>query len=79
MNHVSWGSWNQDLYVATLKENDVRRLDPQSATVFSLQNTLFNQDYGRLRASTKGPNGRLYLTSSNGSNDKVIRIIASQP
>jgi hypothetical protein len=39
-----------------------------------MSNTFFNGTWGRLRAAVLGPGGRLYLTTSNGSNDRVIRI-----
>jgi glucose/arabinose dehydrogenase len=30
--------------------------------------------YGRLRAARTAPDGSLYLTTSNGSNDKLLRL-----
>ena len=64
--------------MSTLKQTDVRRFDTTTAT-FTLENTLFDGDFGRLRASAKGPAGRIYLTTSNGSNDKVIKVVANIP
>jgi len=31
-------------------------------------------NYGRLRAARSGPDGALYVTTSDGDNDKVLRI-----
>jgi hypothetical protein len=42
-----------------------------------MQLPLYNNRWGRLRAATMGPGGHLFLTTSNGSNDKVIRISPS--
>jgi len=33
-----------------------------------------NGKYGRLRAARTAPDGSLYITSSNGSNDKLLRL-----
>ncbi|QIZ39539.1 sorbosone dehydrogenase family protein [Saccharopolyspora sp. ASAGF58] len=33
--------------------------------------------HGRLRAARQGPDGALYITTSNGTDDKVLRITAS--
>ena len=41
--------------------------------------THFNNSWGRLRAMVSGPGGQLYMTTSNGSNDRVIRISPSKP
>ena len=70
-----WADYNGHLFVATLKESDVRRF-PVSASGASLGNpaTLYNNAWGRIRASVLGPGGQLYLTTSNGSNDRVIRV-----
>jgi glucose/arabinose dehydrogenase len=75
LNGANWESWNDDLMVCTLKQSDLRRFtvasDGQPITQRSL---LFNDRWGRLRAAVLGPGNKLYLTTSNGSNDKVIRI-----
>jgi glucose/arabinose dehydrogenase len=74
----SWEGWNDDLFVCSLKQEDLRRFtiesDGQPATQ---RNVLFNGRWGRLRAAVLGPGNKLYLTTSNGSNDKIIRITPS--
>ena len=74
-----WADAADDLFVATLKEQDIRRLDVSgdggSATEVGL---LFNGQWGRLRAVVPGPGNHLYVTSSN-SNDRVVRIKAGTP
>ncbi|ONI78103.1 glucose dehydrogenase [Actinosynnema sp. ALI-1.44] len=37
----------------------------------------FDDDYGRLRAARQGPDGALYLTTSNGTDDKLLRVTRS--
>nr|WP_042192365.1 PQQ-dependent sugar dehydrogenase [Kibdelosporangium sp. MJ126-NF4] len=34
----------------------------------------FDDDYGRLRAARQGPDGALYITTSNGTDDKLLRV-----
>jgi glucose/arabinose dehydrogenase len=34
----------------------------------------FNETYGRLRAARTGPDGALYVTISDGDNDKLLRF-----
>ncbi|MDP9264586.1 MAG: PQQ-dependent sugar dehydrogenase [Chloroflexota bacterium] len=73
-----WGSWSGSLFVATLKESDLRRFTISGATA-TQADVLYNGVYGRLRTPRLGADGALYLTTDNGSNDKVVRIIATQP
>jgi glucose/arabinose dehydrogenase len=70
-----WQAFRGQLFVAQLKQQDLRRfkvVDPSSR--FDYKATYFNERWGRLRAATLGPGDRLWITTSNGSNDKVIRI-----
>jgi glucose/arabinose dehydrogenase len=70
-----WESWQNNLFVSTLKHSDVRRYTPQSGSyLLTMQATLFNEAWGRLRASVLGPGNQLFVTTSNGSNDRVVRI-----
>ncbi|MDR6905052.1 glucose/arabinose dehydrogenase/putative cell wall-binding protein [Agromyces sp. 3263] len=72
---TQWADHNGNLFVSTLKESDIRRfsISDDGATVSGNQ-ILFDGAWGRMRASVLGPGGQLYVTTSNGSNDKVIRI-----
>lgn len=74
---AQWGLWSGSLFVATLKEADLRRftIDGEVATQ---REVLLDRTYGRLRSPVLGPNGALYVTTSNGSGDRVIRLLASQ-
>ncbi len=77
-NGANWGDWDNSLLVCSLKESDLRRfsvaLDGSPVTYHAL---LFNNRWGRLRAAVLGPGNKLYITTSNGSNDKVVRITPS--
>lgn len=70
-----WQRYRDDLFVSTLKESDVRRFtfpDPRTARHREI---FYNGSFGRLRAAVASPGGgALFVTTSNGSNDRVIRI-----
>ena len=70
-----WGSWSGSLFVATLKEQDLRRFEVNGTTVIPKE-VLYDQKYGRLRSIVLGPDGALYITTSNGSGDRVVRVAA---
>ena len=77
---TQWADYNGQLFVSTLKESDVRRFSINAAgTSLGAPATHFNNSWGRLRAMVSGPGGQLYVTTSTGSNDRVIRISPSKP
>ena len=63
--------------MATLKETDLRRFTLAGA-VATQRDVLFDGTYGRMRTVRQGPDGSLYITTSNGSADRVIRITPTQ-
>ena len=73
-----WGAWSGSLFVCTLKEQDLRRFAVTGTTVAPAE-ILFDQKYGRLRTPVLGPDGALYLTTSQGSGDRIIRVTAARP
>ena len=77
---ASWGDFDGNLFVAQLKEQDLRRFAPSAdGGTMTLSATLFDGSWGRLRAVVHGPAGQLYLTTSNGTNDRVVRISQATP
>ena len=79
--------WTNSFFFTTLKEQHVRRLalatGPDGAWTVVGDEKLLEDAYGRLRAIAQGPDGYLYVTTSNrdgrGSpgrfDDKVLRIV----
>jgi glucose/arabinose dehydrogenase len=78
LNGSSWGDWRGALAVASLKDESLRLL--RFSRGGSLRKTwkpvALDGVYGRLRGAVQGPDGALYLTTSNGSNDKILRVTA---
>lgn len=77
--------WRDSLFFVTLKERDLRRIRlnaPDYRTTSEPQQTLFDGAYGRLRALIQGPDGCLYVGTSNrdgrgqpvADDDRVLRI-----
>jgi aldose sugar dehydrogenase len=71
-----WGTLDGTLVITALKGAKVIFLtlndagDVQSVAVPKE----FNATFGRLRAARTGPDGNLYITTSNGSDDKLLRV-----
>jgi glucose/arabinose dehydrogenase len=74
---VQWGAWDGSLFVAQLAGTDLRRFTI-TGDVATQREILFDGTFGRLRTVRQGPDGALYLTTSNGSADRVIRVTPSQ-
>ncbi|MDQ2914334.1 MAG: PQQ-dependent sugar dehydrogenase [Chloroflexota bacterium] len=74
---AQWGAYDGSLFVAQLKESDLRRFT-LTGEVATQRDVFFNQTYGRIRTVRQGPDGSLYLTTSNGGADRVIRITPTQ-
>ena len=69
-----WDDWTGDLVVSTLKEEDLRRFTVTSDGEIAFAETLLDRRFGRLRAVVIGPDGALYVSSSNGTNDRIGRV-----
>lgn len=72
-----WGAWTGSLVVATLKDQDLRRFDVDGTRVTERE-ILFDRKYGRLRTVTAAPDGSLLVATSNGSGDRIIRIVPAR-
>jgi glucose/arabinose dehydrogenase len=74
-----WGGWAGSLLVTTLKEEDLRRFSIEANGSVRPLETLLDRRYGRLRAATIGPDGALYISTSNGSDDRILRVTLADP
>ena len=64
----AWGAWDGNLVVATLKQKDLRRFEVDAEGRLTMAETLLDLQFGRLRAVVQGPDGALYVTTSNAQN-----------
>jgi len=73
-----WGALDGMLAVTTLKASKLilMTLGPDAKVTEIAVPAELNDTYGRLRAARVGPDGALYVTTSNGDDDKLLRITA---
>jgi len=71
-----WGAFEGALVVTALKGAKllVLQLDDEGALVDVTIPEATNGPYGRLRAARLGPDGALYVTTTNGEDDELLRI-----
>lgn len=70
----AWAGWDGDLVVTTLKEEDLRRFTVSADGDIAEAETLLDGRFGRLRAAVIGSDGALYVSTSNGAGDRIIRV-----
>ena len=75
-----WGHWNGHLAVASLKDRTLRVFEFTSngALVSEVIVSELNATHGRLRTPMLDPDGALYVSTSNGSGDRVLRVTPHQ-
>ena len=76
--------WSEKYFVATLRGNHLRMLDLdlENNLVISSE-VLFSGEYGRLRSANMGPDGHLYILTSNQdgrggpaqNDDRILKVI----
>ena len=72
-----WGDWEGRFAVASLKDSTLRIFEFANNGAFVNQVVVSEIDgtYGRLRTPMMGPDGALFVTTSNGSNDSILRVV----
>jgi glucose/arabinose dehydrogenase len=67
--------WKNSLLLAVLKDSELLQLKLNTAgDKVETVNTFYKSAYGRLRDVCVAPNGKVYIITSNGNNDKIIEI-----
>ena len=77
---AQWGRWEGRLAVASLKDQTLRvfRFTPAGAFVSQVVVPELDGTYGRLRTPMLGPAGALYVTTSNGDGDRILKVVPGQ-
>jgi glucose/arabinose dehydrogenase len=63
-----WGPWEGNIVVSTLRESDIRRFEVNPDGSATLVEVLLDEEFGRKRAAVIGPDGSLYISTSNSPN-----------
>lgn len=71
-----WGELEGTLAVVALKGSKLILLTigKEGSAVGRSDPPELDEEYGRLRAARTGPDGALYITTSNGEDDKLLRV-----
>ncbi len=75
---VAWDHWNGRLAVTSLGERSLRlfEFDGEGRLQSEVVVPGLRRTYGRLRSPVLGPDGILYVTTSNGGNrDKILKVV----
>jgi glucose/arabinose dehydrogenase len=73
-----WGEWNGGLVMAVLKGSHLRMVRLSADGLRTTALSVAVGHHGRLRTAVVGPDGALYVTTSNGSGlDAILRITPS--
>ena len=76
-----WSVWEGRMAVATLRDSKLRLFEftPDGAFVSQVVVPDLDGNYGRLRTPMLGPDGALYVTTSNGGGvDRILRIVKDE-
>ncbi|WP_374951498.1 PQQ-dependent sugar dehydrogenase [Mucilaginibacter sp.] len=74
-NHNAIPQWKNSLLLAVLKDQELLQLKLNDAgDKVDVVNTFYKNSYGRLRDLAISPIGDVYLITSNGTNDKIIKV-----
>ena len=74
-NNDAIPQWKSSLLVAILKGSELLQLKLNSAgDRVETVNTFYKSTYGRLRDVCVAPDGKVYIITSNGNNDKIVVI-----
>lgn len=74
LSGAGWKGWDGTLAVANLKDSSLRIFRRDGSRLVPIA-TVLDGTYGRLRTAQLGPNGRLYVTTSNGGgNDLILEV-----
>jgi glucose/arabinose dehydrogenase len=74
LNGPQWKGWDGAIVVAVLKATHLKVLRLDAANKVSKEEKILSGTYGRLRSAVQGPDGNLYITTDNATDDKIIKL-----
>ncbi len=78
LTDARWGAWRGALAVALLKDQGISLMrmnpTPGPSRVVAVTPLAQAEGFGRIRTLMQGPDGALWFTTSNGTNDSIVRI-----
>ena len=76
---AQWGAWQGRFAVAALRDMELHlfEFDSDGNLLSHVSVAELNGTYGRLRSPVMGPDGALYITTSNRGSDKILRVTAA--
>jgi glucose/arabinose dehydrogenase len=73
-----WRDWNGRIAVANLAGQHLRILELNAPGTAVVSEAVVLTTFGRLRTPVQGPDGSLYVTTSNGGGtDQILRVSPS--
>lgn len=74
-NNDAIPQWKNSLLLAVLKDSELIQLKLNTAgDKIDAMNVFYKSTYGRMRDVCVAPDGKVYIITSNGSNDKIIKV-----
>jgi glucose/arabinose dehydrogenase len=74
INGTVWKGWDGALAMAVMKDKHLKILRLNDDNKVTKEEKVLVGTYGRIRSVTQGPDNALYLSTDNGSDDKVIKL-----
>ncbi len=68
-----WGTWNGSVAMAVLKGKQVRIMTFDASNALKDQRAVLTE-FGRIRSTVQGSDGNLYISTDNGTGDKIIKV-----
>lgn len=75
LSGAQWKAWNGAVAIAVLKDQHLRIQMYGKDGRLQQDEIRFKEEFGRLRSAVQGPDGNLYLTTDNGDQDRIIKVI----
>jgi glucose/arabinose dehydrogenase len=72
-----WRDWDGQLAMCALAGSHLRVIQLDGPGTGVIAQSVALTGFGRLRTPVQGPDGNLYVTTSNGANDQILRVTPS--